>query len=168
MNATISRRKWMGQMTTLIASSALIAPGLVYGSGLPASPDLIKLSGNENPYGPSPKALEAIRKTLSTGNRYPFGEAELLHNQLAKQMNINSDQLLLGSGSSQLLQLLAHWIVLQKYPVTYASPTFDILPNQVKQLDGLVNEIKMSEDFQYDLDQIGERARKNRGHHLFG
>ncbi|MEQ8626786.1 histidinol-phosphate transaminase [Ekhidna sp.] len=165
MDSTISRRKWMGQMTALIASSTLIVPNLAYGTETEANPttNLIKLSGNENPYGPSQKALEAIKKSLSLGNRYPFGEASALHDQLAKQMSVNSKQLLLGSGSSQLLQLLAHWAVIQKYPVTYPSPTFDILPNQVKALGGIVNEIKMEDGFRYDLDQIGKQARKTPG-----
>ncbi|WP_370086440.1 histidinol-phosphate transaminase [Ekhidna sp.] len=162
MDSTISRRKWMGQMTLLIASPA-IASNLLHSTTSSVKPDLIKLSGNENPYGPSPKALVAIREMATMGNRYPFGEAELLHNQLASQMSVSSDQLLLGSGSSQLLQLLAHWIVLMKYPVTYASPTFDILPSQVRQLGGQVNEIKMNDDFQYDLNQIGEKAKGNPG-----
>lgn len=147
-------------MTALIASSAFIVPNLSYSSETESltKTNLIKLSGNENPYGPSPKALEAIRQTLSMGNRYPFGEADLLHDQLANKMNVSTAQLLLGSGSSQLLQLLAHWIVLQNYSVTYASPTFDILPNQVKEMGGSVNEIKMADDFQYDLEQIGKQA----------
>lgn len=164
MDYSISRRKWMGQMTTLVASSACFTvPSFAHNTETLTQTDLIKLDSNENPYGPSPKALEAIRKTLSSGNRYAFDEAEMLHKQLAKHMNVGNDQLLLGSGSSQLLQLLAHWIVLQKYPLTYASPTFNILPNQIRELGGIVNEIIMADDFQYDLNRLGKQAEKNPG-----
>lgn len=68
----------------------------------------IKISSNENPYGPSDSAKKAIIKNLPNGNRYAGDLLTKLRGQLAARENLNQNQILFGAGSTQILILLAH------------------------------------------------------------
>lgn len=67
-----------------------------------------KLASNENPLGPSPKALEAATKALSEAHLYPDGSCWDLTGKLASRLDVGRDQLILGNGSNEILELAAH------------------------------------------------------------
>jgi len=66
----------------------------------------IKLASNENPYGPSPKAVEAIRRHASDIHRYPDGDARELKTALADKHAVRPENILLGNGSNEVLELI--------------------------------------------------------------
>ena len=65
----------------------------------------IKLASNENPIGPSPKAVEAVRNAVADANRYPDGGTHLLRHKLARQHGVAMDQIFTGLGSSEIIDL---------------------------------------------------------------
>ncbi len=65
----------------------------------------IKLASNENPIGPSPKAVEAVKNAVADSNRYPDGGTHLLRDKLARQHGVAMDQILMGLGSSEIIDL---------------------------------------------------------------
>ena len=67
----------------------------------------IKLASNENPIGPSPKAVEAVRNAVAESNRYPDGGTHLLRDKLARKHGVGMDQILMGLGSSEIIDLAA-------------------------------------------------------------
>jgi len=67
----------------------------------------IKLASNENPLGPSPKAREAIQKFLGTIHFYPDGGGYYLRRKLAEIQGLEMDQIILGAGSTDLIELVA-------------------------------------------------------------
>jgi histidinol-phosphate aminotransferase len=67
---------------------------------------VIKLASNENPLGPSPRALEAIRKNLKDLGRYPDSSGTQLREALAKHLKFPVSQIALGNGSNELIDLL--------------------------------------------------------------
>jgi len=69
--------------------------------------DSIKIASNENPLGPSPKGIAAIKKALLDLHRYPDGNGTLLKDKLAKKMGVKPDNIILGNGSNEVLELLA-------------------------------------------------------------
>jgi histidinol-phosphate aminotransferase len=69
--------------------------------------DVVRLSANENPYGPSPMALAAMKDCFDLACRYPDDHADLLIQTLAKINGVNRDQILLGDGSGEILKLCA-------------------------------------------------------------
>jgi histidinol-phosphate aminotransferase len=73
--------------------------------------DAIKLASNENPLGPSPKALAAIRANLDSLHRYPDSHAYYLKEDLSRHLGIAPRQLLLGNGSDEVLDLLVRALV---------------------------------------------------------
>jgi histidinol-phosphate aminotransferase len=66
----------------------------------------IKLASNENPLGPSPKALEAIRKCLDKVHLYPDGQGYYLRRRLAECHDLDMSQIILGAGSTDLIELV--------------------------------------------------------------
>ena len=65
----------------------------------------IKLASNENPIGPSPKAVEAVKNAVADANRYPDGGTHLLRHKLARLRGVAMDQIFMGLGSSEIIDL---------------------------------------------------------------
>src|SRR5512135_3386787 len=71
----------------------------------------IKLASNENPLGPSPKAVAAVKKALATAHRYPDGSGFALTQALAKKFSVEPSRIILGNGSNELIELAARAFV---------------------------------------------------------
>jgi histidinol-phosphate aminotransferase len=69
---------------------------------------IIKLASNENPLGPSPKALAAMRAALGSAHLYPDGGGFYLREALAAKLSFSRDHLILGSGSNEIIEFLGH------------------------------------------------------------
>src|SRR5262245_42663483 len=68
----------------------------------------IQLASNETPHGPSPKALEAMRRHLERVELYPDDTGYYLRERLAERFNVSMDEIILGSGSSDILAMAFH------------------------------------------------------------
>src|SRR6188472_3175823 len=77
--------------------------------GLPAA-DIIKLASNENPLGPSRRAIKAMRKALATVNLYPDGNAFYLKQKLAGHLDLTPANLIHGNGSNEIIEFVGHAI----------------------------------------------------------
>jgi histidinol-phosphate aminotransferase len=77
-------------------------------SKLPAGRKPIKLSSNETPLGPSPKALDAYREAAGALERYPDGASTALRAAIAERYGLNAARIVCGAGSDEVLSLLAH------------------------------------------------------------
>jgi histidinol-phosphate aminotransferase len=72
---------------------------------------IIKLASNENPLGPSPKAVAAMRRALPASHLYPDGGAYYLRRALAKKLGVTPDRLVLGTGSNEVIEFIYHAFV---------------------------------------------------------
>ena len=70
--------------------------------------DIIKLASNENPLGPSPKALEAMRAALECAHLYPDGGGFYLRQALAEKLGLARENLILGNGSNEVIEFIGH------------------------------------------------------------
>src|SRR5207244_12951031 len=70
--------------------------------------EIIKLASNENPLGTSPRAIAAMRDAIECAHLYPDGGAFYLRNAIAKKLNVTPDHIILGNGSNEIIELLAH------------------------------------------------------------
>jgi histidinol-phosphate aminotransferase len=86
--------------------------------------DAIKLASNENPLGPSPRALEAMRVALGDVALYPDGSAFRLRHALATQLGVAPDQVTIGNGSNELLVLLAETFLGPRVEAVYSEYAF--------------------------------------------
>ncbi len=95
--------------------------------GMPAD-QIIKLASNENPLGPSPKALAAMRKALSQLNLYPDGSAFYLKQKLAGKLGIAPNAIILGNGSNEIIELLGHALLSPDAEVVVSQYCFAVYP----------------------------------------
>ena len=68
---------------------------------------LARLNANENPYGPSPEVIQAIADSISQGNRYGHGDAATLIRMIAEKEGVSEECVMLGPGSTDLLEKVA-------------------------------------------------------------
>ena len=94
--------------------------------------DIVKLASNENPLGPSTRAVMAIAESMSGLSRYPDGNGFSLKQTLAEYLRIDSSQLTLGNGSNDLLVLLAEAFLNPEASAIYSEFTFVVYPLAVK------------------------------------
>ena len=85
---------------------------------------IIKLASNENPFGPSPLAVEAARKALTQAELYPDGGCVVLRNKLAKKLELAPEQIVIGNGSNELLELVGHVFLGLGDEVVMGNPAF--------------------------------------------
>jgi histidinol-phosphate aminotransferase len=107
------------------AAVAAIDP-YVPGAVPPAGERALKLASNENPFGPSPLAIEAARLALADVNRYPEAGAPTLRAKLAARHGVSPDQILVGAGSDETLYLLANTYLEPGRFAVMADPAYGI------------------------------------------
>jgi len=90
--------------------------------------DIIKLASNENPYGPSPKALAAMRAAVDEVWLYPDGSCHALKTALADQLGVDAAWVTVGNGSNDLLMLLAESFLTPATNAVYSQYGFAIYP----------------------------------------
>jgi len=86
--------------------------------------DAVKLASNENPLGPSPRALEAARRVLGEANRYPDGAAYTLRAKLAEKHRVSMAEILLGCGSNEILDLAVRTFCTPAQHIVFGEPAF--------------------------------------------
>lgn len=95
----------------------------------PKMADLVKLNTNENPFGPSPKVLDAIRGELGDNLRlYPDPEGEALKETIARYHQISADQVFLGNGSDEVLAHIFYGLFQHGQPVLFPDVTYSFYP----------------------------------------
>jgi len=105
----------------------------------------IKLASNENPFPPSPAVLAALREALPSLNRYPDGSGFSLREALAKRHGISSDQVLLGNGSNELIELLLRVFMRPGEEVIMPTPSFVVYPLITQGAGGTKVEVPLRE-----------------------
>jgi histidinol-phosphate aminotransferase len=114
---------------------------------------VIKLASNENPLGSSPLALEAVRKALTDTHRYPDGQGYYLKEKLSDKFEIPPNQIVLGNGSTELIELVTEAFVDEQDEVIIGREEFFKYQIAVKIMNGRIVWAKMPE-LQYDVDEI--------------
>jgi histidinol-phosphate aminotransferase len=116
----------------------------------------IKLASNENPLGPSPKAVAAVKKALEGLNRYPDGSGFYLSQALAKHYDVDIATIILGNGSNELIELAVRTFLQPGDEVISADPSF-VVYKMITQAAGGTNVIVPCKDGRHDLDAMAER-----------
>ena len=117
--------------------------------GLPAD-DIIKLASNENPLGPSPLAVAAIEKHLSSLNLYPDGNAFLLKNKLADKLGVAANNLIFGNGSNEIIEFVGHALIAPGTEIVVSQYCFAVYPLVTKMFGGNLISIP-ARDYGHDI-----------------
>jgi histidinol-phosphate aminotransferase len=113
----------------------------------------IKLASNENPLPPSDRVQKAIIAALSSLDRYPDGSGFYLRQALAKKHGVMPDQVVLGNGSNELIELLVRTFLRPGDEAVVPHPSFVVYP-MIVQAAGGVRVMVMLRDFRLDLDAM--------------
>ncbi|MDD5033758.1 MAG: histidinol-phosphate transaminase [Methylococcaceae bacterium] len=90
--------------------------------------NIVKLASNENPLGPSPKALEAVRSSIGELHLYPDGGGFELKTTLAAKLGVNASQITLGNGSNDVLELIARTFLSPECAAVFSQHAFAVYP----------------------------------------
>lgn len=112
--------------------------------------DIVKLASNENPLGPSPRVLEAIRAALPELTRYPDGNGFALKQALCREFGLAPGQLTLGNGSNDILELVTRAFVAPEHEVVFSEHAFAVYPI-VTQAVGARAVVVPARDWGHDL-----------------
>ena len=123
--------------------------------------DAVVLSSNENPYGPSPKALEAAAQAAV--NRYPDALEEEAREAIAKHHGVGADQILLGCGSSEILQMADEAFSGPARNVVAAEPTFEAVLAYAKVARANGVKVPLTPDFRHDLPRMAAACDASTG-----
>lgn len=126
--------------------------------GIPAE-KVIKLDGNENPYGCSPKVLQALA-TYPYYHVYPDPDQRELREALAKYVGVGAEYIVAGSGSDELIDLALRLFLQSGDRVINCPPTFGMYPFSTEVCGGEVVNIPRREDFAVDILAIKKAVNK--------
>ncbi|RMG71846.1 MAG: histidinol-phosphate transaminase [Nitrospirae bacterium] len=113
--------------------------------------EAIKLASNENPLGPSPKALEAIKNHLPKLHRYPEGGAYYLRKALSERLEVDEQSLIFGNGSNELLDIAARTFMTPEDEAVMAWPSFIVYPLAVQVIGAKAIKVALTSDLRHDL-----------------
>jgi histidinol-phosphate aminotransferase len=114
---------------------------------------IIKLASNENPLGPSPKALAAMRAALDAAHLYPDGGGFYLREALAKKLGVSREHLILGAGSNEIIEFLGHAFLDRGDEIVTSEHAF-VVYKLVAAVFGARTVEVPSPDLRHDLDGI--------------
>lgn len=172
METQLSRRNWFKSTFAISAGLAL--------TGLPASrlaaaplsraereffatkgqsPAKVRLNSNENPYGPSKKAKEAVVQILGEANRYQFQTQEVLRKKLAEREKVDPSYIMMGAGSGEILCVMGATYGLDGGSVLSSYPTFPLLMNYAQGVNARWDKVDLNDKLEHDFDKMASAIK---------
>jgi len=156
-----TRRDWLRSSVglgglLLVPSSLLSAQQKIEFQPRSLEP-IIRLSSNENPYGPSKKVQERIQKSFVHGCRYPYAYSDDLAERLAKKHGVAPESIIITGGSTEGLRITGLTFASNGGEIISGQPTFLAMMTYAEQWGATINWVPVGEDKGYDLDEIEKR-----------
>src|SRR5215475_3439235 len=114
---------------------------------------VFKLSANETPFGPSPKAIEAFTHVATHLEDYPEGSSRILREAIGRTYGLDPDHIICGAGSDEILNLLAHAYLGPGDEAIHTTHGFLVYPIAT-MANGAINVIVPEKNFTADVDAI--------------
>jgi histidinol-phosphate aminotransferase len=166
MNTLPLSRRDFARLLGAGAAAAVVRPPLSFAKQTQsvatplAEGGIVRLSANENPYGPCPKAFQAITDSFALACRYPDEHNNVLIDKVAKLHGVNHDQVLLGDGSGEILKLCAETFTgPQNGKLVAADPTFEAILNNASANGAEVVKVPLNSSFEHDLPKMRDSAK---------
>ena len=166
MNTISISRRDFARLLGAGAAAALVRPQISFAK--PTQPvttalgegGIVRLSANENAYGPSPKALKAMTDSFGIACRYPDEHNNVLIEKLAKLNGVDHQEILLGDGSSEILKLCAETFTGKHGgSLVAADPTFEAILEQAKTNGAEVIKVPLTSTYAHDLPKMLSSAK---------
>ena len=151
-----------GTLSGLVASAGAIggagAPlaAIVGGPGRRTADDRVRLSSNENPLGISPAAKDALVEAIVLSNRYPADQHRALVGKLAAAHEVGENQIVLGTGSAEVLQMAVQAFAAPRAKLVMADPTYEAVTNYQRTESYELVKVPLTPGHEHDLDRMRE------------
>jgi len=154
---TISRRRLIEALGAG-AALAMAAPRRAAAHGRHRS-GIIRLHRNESVYGPSAKAVAALVEDVRhTAGRYPDADIEALRRGIARAHSVNTERLVLGCGSGEILRMAIDAFAGPSKRIVTAVPTFEMVGSFARQAGSEVIGVRLSKDWSHDVTAMAART----------
>ena len=169
MKSPLVSRREFARVVGTAAAAAVAAPNL-FGEAVqhekrPANVagTMVQIDSNENPYGPSPKALEAITQSEKIASRYPDTVEEQIRDTIADYHKVSPENVVLGCGSTEILRVADAAYLNPGKNVVTAEPTFEAVLRFAKVLHANTKTVPMTADYRFDLPAIAAACTEQTG-----
>ncbi len=165
--SSFSRREF-GQSIGAVLAAAYISPRFFQGvtggrlKGFSRS-DAILINSNENPYGPSPRAIAAITGSEAVACRYPDDLYGRAINSIAQLHHVDRSNVILGCGSTEILRVCDASFVGSDKQLVVAEPTFEAVTYYAKVSRASAVKVPLTSDFRHDLPAMARASASNTG-----
>lgn len=132
-------------------------------SPAPDTSALVRLDSNENPEGPGPRTLDAVRAAIGEGNRYPHRAGTSLPDAIAKFHNVQRANVLAACGSGEILRIAVEAFVSASRPLVTALPTFETCTRTAQFLKYPVHEVPVDDRLALNLPAMEAKAAQGAG-----
>lgn len=116
----------------------------------------IKMASNENPLGPSPKAVEAMKDAILRANMYPDGGSFYLKSALSKKYGLPSSQIIVGNGSNEAIEILMRTVLTPSDEVVISEYSFIVYKLIAQAMGVKRNIVPTKDDYSHDLDAMAD------------
>ena len=159
-----TRREWL--QSSLGIGGLILTPSILSAEEIKkynprSSSDIVKLSSNENPYGPSERVLNAIKDSFKDACRYPYEYIQELQKKLAQKHNVSPENIIITGGSNEALRVTGLAISDQGGNIIAAKPTYLALMSYAEAWGGTIKWVPVDSDKGYDLDKIKSSIDNN-------
>lgn len=160
-----NRREWLKKTGLLLAGLGIapleqVSAGIVSSGAAPRDDEQdIRLCFNENPYGPSPAARQAMQDAISDSNRYGWQLTKQLASEVANRHALSPDNILLASGSTEILDQVVQWAARQAGSFVCSDPTFASWMNKAQLLGLKKIGVPLTADKKNDLAALRRAVR---------
>ncbi|WP_188810180.1 pyridoxal phosphate-dependent aminotransferase [Hymenobacter cavernae] len=117
-----------------------------------------RLLANENPFGPSEKARQAMVEAMSTSYQYPFAYTRELVQKIAAYEGVTPEHIMVEAGSSPLLQAAAIYYAQKGGAIITGDPSYRDLPDSAKDLSAIIVEVPLTKDYKLDLEAMEQKV----------
>jgi histidinol-phosphate aminotransferase len=158
-NPTALSRRGFTKLLGAGAAYAALRPALGLSESTPTpaetkTSDVVRLSSNENPYGPSPGALKAMTAAFPLAWKYPDETQEDLVDALAKLNQVSKEQILPGAGSGEILKVSVAAFTGPEKKLVVGDPTFEAAAGHAKASHAEVVKVKLNATYAHDLPKM--------------
>lgn len=159
----MDRRVFVKAGLTAGAATALGSAAAVAHRPFPRRATPLRLNANENPLGLSPAARRAVIDAIPDANRYPFEGHERVVAALAESLGVKAEQVVLGNGSTEILQMAVQVWGRTGARFIIADPTFEDVPDYAAPWNLDVVKVPLRADYSHDLERMGAVASQANG-----
>lgn len=158
----LNRRQWLkraslGGGIALLGGLPAMAKTASYPYPIRSMEPLVRLSSNENPFGPSEKVRTAMQKAFDVGCRYPYSYQKDLLEALAQKHDVTTDHIMITGGSTEGLKITGLTYGIHSGEILTGDPTFQALLSYAEHFGGIINRVPLDENLTYDLEAIEKR-----------